>query len=141
VRLLRVQGMSDENKKAFTVKDRRHFTSDGEARAEEQEATPEPEHPRAQAPPEPPSPSEESPLPEGFDFLSFVVSLASQAGELLSPTEGGPHLVEARQTIAILEILEEKTKSGFTKRETDAIGQILYELRMAYVAVSRKAGP
>jgi hypothetical protein len=139
-----------EEKKAFTVKDRRHFTAEGEARSEEPEATPEPERPRPSEPPAPARPVEEgfhvgghAPAgdSEGIDFLSFAVSLAAQCGELLSPAEGGPHLPEARQTIAILEMLEEKARTGFSAKEKDALGQILYELRMAFVAVSRRGTP
>jgi hypothetical protein len=136
--------MSDD-KKAFTVKDRRHFTTEGDARPEEAEASefepPRPvEAPRAvePAPPEPGAvPGEE----DGVDILSFVVSLAAQCGQLLSPSEGGPHLPEARQIISILEMLDEKARDGFTPREKEALAQILYEVRMAFVGVSRKAEP
>jgi hypothetical protein len=127
-----------EEKKSFTVKDRRHFTPEGEARGDDPE--------EASSPPEAPSPSDAAPPPSppapgGVDFGSFVVSLGAQCGFLLSSEEGGPHLNEARQLISILEMLEDKTKGRRTSREDQVLSQILYELRMAYVAHSPKGAP
>ncbi|MET0556673.1 MAG: DUF1844 domain-containing protein, partial [Vicinamibacteria bacterium] len=60
--------MSDEERKSFAVKDRRHFTSDGEARPDAPAVTPADQEPRrgslieaASAPP----PRPEAPDPQG----------------------------------------------------------------------------
>jgi hypothetical protein len=140
-----------EDKKSFTIKDRRHFTPEGEARGEEREESsspPEgPSPPETPAPPAPPSPQEavhppSSPSagPAGVDFAGFVVSLGAQCGFLLSSEEGGPHLREARQIISVLEMLQEKTEGRRTNREDEVLSQILYELRMAYVAHATPKG-
>jgi hypothetical protein len=128
-----------EDKKAFTVKDRRHFTADGEARQEDREEGPAPG-------PRPPLPEPHAEArdggPEGpISFTAFILSLASQAGMLLSPEEGGPHLAEARQIISILEMLKDKSEGRRTGEEEQALSQVLYELRMAFVAVSRREEP
>jgi hypothetical protein len=129
-----------EEKKSFTIKDRRHFTAEGEARSEEREEaesvaphTPLPAHP----PPDVPRSGSKSQV----DFAGFIVSLGAQAGFLLSPEEGGPHLEEARQMISILEMLKDKTEGRRTGREEEVLSQVLYELRMAYVAHSPKGVP
>jgi hypothetical protein len=128
--------MSDD-KKGFTVKDRRHFTADGEAR----------EGASGEASPVVPetAPAASSPLPRGgaaeapdaIDFSSFLLSLAAQAGELLSAAEphasGGEALAAARQIISVLEMLHGKTEGRRTPEESRLLESLLYELRMAYV--------
>jgi hypothetical protein len=144
-----------EDKKSFTVKDRRHFTADGEARGDDQDeapsppevpsapgAEPSPPAPRVPSPPEAaPPPPPAAPSAQGVDFGAFIVSLGAQCGFLLSPEEGGPHLDEARQLISILEMLHDKTEGRRTPREDQVLSQVLYELRMAYVARSPKGAP
>jgi len=139
-----------EDKKPFTVKDRRHFTSEGEARNEDREDSPAP----ASEPPPAPSPQAEpdsQPKDSGhagprsaegpISFGAFILSLASQASMLLSPEEGGPHLHEVRQIISILDMLRDKTEGRRTPDEEQVLSQVLYELRMAFVAMSRRETP
>ena len=128
-----------EDKKSFTIKDRRHFTAEGEARSEEPEEAEPPQKPSA-APKAPEAPRPQGPGPE-VDFASFILSLATQCGFLLSSEEGGPHLDEARQLISILDMLRDKTEGRRTPREEEVLSQVLYELRMAYVAHSPKGVP
>jgi hypothetical protein len=144
-----------EEKKPFIVTDRRHFTAEGEARIqapEEAPATPPaPQKPeKAERKPAPPlhAPDEGgAPPPHGgeegppMDFIGLLVSLASQAGYLMSPEPGSgarPDLAAARSIIGLLEILKEKTEGRRTPEEDRVLDGLLYELRMAFVS---RAGP
>src|SRR5262245_47401004 len=103
--------MSDEHK-GFTVKDRRMFTPEGELRSDE----PAEEHEASQAPratpraPAPPPRTEPSQLrSDEVTLASFLMSLAAQAGALLE-SGSAAELEGARQIVAILEMLKEKTE-------------------------------
>jgi hypothetical protein len=134
--------MSDEEKKAFAVKDRRHFTAEGEARADA------PEIPVAEPEPEPAAaaPADEGPPHHEPDLVGLLLSLAAQASALLGMSEGeedepgGPLRVDlagARGLIGLLEVLERKTKGNRTPEEDQVLSGILYQLRMAYLARAR----
>lgn len=134
--------MSDE-KKGFTVKDRRLFTPEGEARGAEAELEKERPPAPAQAPPAPgPAPRREAPGEAGrgdqVSFASFLMSLAAQAGALLEG-EGAAELEGARELISILEMLADKTEGRRTPDEDRILERLLYELRMAYVERVRTA--
>jgi hypothetical protein len=75
-----------------------------------------------------------------LSFTAFVVSLASTAaihlGDLADPVTGqklDTNLEGAAQMIAILALLEEKTRGNLTAEERQVLEQILYELRMRFV--------
>ena len=141
--------MSD---KPFTVSDRRHFTAEGQLR--EDASTSEPQGPATdgartavpapEAGPAPPR-SAGGPSPKA-EFLSFVMSLATQAGMFLDGhglPEGAPldeGLAAAQSIISILEMLQDKTEGRRTAEESEALEGLLYELRMAYVAKARVSG-
>lgn len=128
--------MSDESK-GFTVKDRRHLTAEGEARdsapVEVSSTRPEP----AASAPAAHAHRERGPAvaDEAVDFSSFLFSLGAQAGSLLASGGGreGESLAAARQIIAVLEMLEGKTAGRRTPDEDRLLGNLLFELRMAYV--------
>lgn len=133
--------MSDD-KKPFTVNDRRHFTPEGEARSEADalpQASAEPAFPRE---PEPPPVGETA---GGLDFIGLLISLGAQAGALLGLTDpadpraaAGPvDLPGARSVIGLLEILERKTEGRRTPEEDQVLAGLLYDLRMAYLARTR----
>jgi hypothetical protein len=139
-----------EEKKPFTVSDRRHFTADGEARqqvADEPASTPE-KKPDAGGPRTEPRASDsfaserlgaEHEAPP-MDFIGLLVSLATQAGYLMSPEPGSgaaPDLPGARAVIGLLEILKDKTEGRRTEDEERVLDGLLYELRMAFVARTR----
>jgi hypothetical protein len=133
--------MSDEPK-SFTVKDRRHFTQDGRSREE-----PEAQDAPKDAPPEatPGPPAEPGPPPAGpVNFAQFLMSLGTQAGLLLSgqieSQSAAESLAEARHIIAILEMLKEKTEGRRTPDEERLLDDLLYQLRMGYVARAREGG-
>lgn len=73
-------------------------------------------------------------------FSSFVVSLASSAmvnlGEVADPISKGrnENLGIARQTIDLLGILEEKTKGNLDEEEAKLLENVLYDLRLRFVA-------
>ena len=76
-------------------------------------------------------------------FVGFVLSLAHTAavhmGDIPDPVSGqsAPHLPAAHQMIDILSLLEEKTRGNLTAEERQLLEQILYELRMRFVEVSK----
>lgn len=134
--------MSDE-KKPFTVNDRRHFTPEGEARGSAPEESPAPaESERSFTPPLPDEEADAGP-PGELDFIGLLVSLGAQAGALLGggPADpGGEQTVDlpaARSIIGLLETLERKTEGRRTPEEDQVMAGLLYELRMAYVARAR----
>jgi len=155
----RAKAMTEE-KKPFTVSDRRHFTAEGETRVKTPEeapaptppppppaAAPRPERaerkaaPALHTPDEGPAPGPGSEEAPPMDFIGLLVSLATQAGYLMSPEPGGgaaPDLAAARSIIGLLEILKEKTEGRRTPEEDRVLDGLLYELRMSFVS---RAGP
>jgi hypothetical protein len=82
--------------------------------------------------------------PTTVTFVGFVVSLAQTAafhfGDIADPSTGQPippNLVAAQQLIDILSLLEQKTRGNLTAEERQLLEQILYELRMRFVEVSK----
>lgn len=78
-------------------------------------------------------------------FIGFVVSLAHTAavhfGDVPDPVSGETieaNLPAAQQMIDILALLEEKTRGNLTAEERQLLEQILYELRLRYVEVSKQ---
>jgi hypothetical protein len=133
-----------EEKKSFTVADRRRFTADGDLRQEESVRPPAAEAP-APGPAAPPLQREaeapSSPVREAADFGGFLMSLGAQASLLLGLGPEGeaepPDLAGARSIISILEMLKDKTQGRRTPEEEGILDGVLYELRMAYIAKTR----
>ena len=87
--------------------------------------------------------SDESDLPKP-DFAGFLISLGSSAfvhmGLVPDPESGQtrtPNLAIARQTIDMLELLEEKTRGNLTDDETTLLRNLLTDLRMRFVTAAR----
>lgn len=81
--------------------------------------------------------------PEGPISLStFVLGLASTAlihlGDAPHPEGGGPNMVLARQTLDLIELLETKTRGNLTQDEERLFASVLTDLRLRFVAKSRK---
>jgi hypothetical protein len=77
-----------------------------------------------------------------ISFVAFLYSLAGSAavhfGDVPDPVTGEtrePNLEQAAHVIAVLALLEEKTKGNLTAEERQFLEQVLYELRMRFVAV------
>ena len=85
--------------------------------------------------------NEQAMMPE-VTFSTFVLSLASSAlvhlGEVPNPETGGTtrNEVLARNAIDVLTMLDDKTRNGLTPEESKLIRDVLYELRMKFVARS-----
>lgn len=148
--------MSDE-KKDFTVKDRRIFSQENQEGDASEKETPDASPPEdaaqpssdasetraADEPDRPATPDQEEtpPLPE-INFSTFVVSLNASAllhlGAIEDPTTGqtNKNLPMAKQTIDILSMLEEKTAGNLKPEETNLLKSILYDLRIIYVKES-----
>jgi len=150
----------DGSKPGIKVTDRRHFTPDGERRAEVDD---EPEAPLAspaakareiETPPRDagtggPQPKfERRPLdePEGVDFTMLINAMAQPAllylGEIPHPATGQPtlDLEGARIQIDMLDLLRVKCRGNLSPQEDSLLESVLYQLRMRYVARSHTAG-
>ena len=98
----------------------------------------------AAAPEEAPGPDEPpaEPRDPGSDFTSLVRSLATTAYSALGllPDPSGVQrrdAVVARQMIDWLAMLEQKTRGNISFEESDFLARLLYELRLAYVEMTR----
>ena len=75
-------------------------------------------------------------------FSTFVMSLASSAlvhlGEVPDPETGKTERNEelARHTIVVLSMIDEKIRGGLSDEESGLLRDVLYELRMKFVARS-----
>lgn len=91
-----------------------------------------------------PDPRQAPPPPEpGIDFLSFAASLATNALAALGllpeeQAQGLPRNPElAREYIDILGMLQQKTRGNLSRQEDVALEQMLADLRMQYVQLTR----
>ncbi len=122
--------------KGFVIKDKRIFPQ-GPGSAEQQEE----QKPGEEVSGEKKEPEEETTdqLPE-ITFSTFIFSLSSSAlfhlGEVPDPGTGDKKedLPLAKQTIDILGMIDEKTKGNLTSDEKNLLSNILYDLRMRYIA-------
>jgi hypothetical protein len=141
-----------EEKKPFTVSDRRHFTPEGEARAvgenapePPRKAAPQPEQPPRRPAAPPPAADDAPGGPYPIDFAGLLISLGTQAAMLLAggdPAEGGPppDPAGARAFITLLEVLQEKTEGRRTPEENQVLEGLLFQLRMEYVSRTQVKG-
>jgi len=79
----------------------------------------------------------------GIAFSGFVISLVTTAavhfGDYPDPMTGEtkpPNLEGAAQMIDILVMIQEKTRGNLTAQERSLLEQVLYELRIRYVAAT-----
>ena len=134
-----------ENSSGFKVVDRRSWTSEGDRRE-----APEPEAPAAVPPPQPERPSAAPDLSGGAKSLDMpgietIISYLSttalfQLGLLAGP--GGEHippdLENARRTIDMLEVLQQKTRGNLSENEAQLLEEVLYEMRMSFVEIQKR---
>jgi len=79
-------------------------------------------------------------VPPEADFKFFITTLTLQAsialGHMENPATGKTQKdpAQAKFLIDTLAMLQEKTKNNLTKEETDLLENLLYELRVAYLA-------
>lgn len=139
-----------EKNRGFKVEDRRRFSAEGELKPEHQAAESAPPHPQpaAEAPPRPSPPQaagagpSAAPPPE-INFVTFVVSLSTQAlmhlGEIPDPmtNQRERDLPAAQRVIDILGMLQDKTRGNLDHDEESLLRSILFDLRMKYVETAR----
>jgi hypothetical protein len=123
----------EEEKKPFTITDRRFSSRRTEEREDPSRAR------EAARPTEPPT--------EEVDFSSFIFSLANSAlislGEISDPLRqtSQVYLEGAKQMIDILAILQEKTRGNLTPDEDQLLMSLLSDLRIRYVNRARAGRP
>ena len=82
-----------------------------------------------------------------LDFNALVLSLGSSAivhlGEAPDPTNGQkrdkPDFPMAQQSIDLLAMLQEKTRGNLTSDEARFLENMLFDLRMLYVQVTKRS--
>jgi hypothetical protein len=133
---------SGEEKKGFTIRDRRVSTQgeerkpEGPPKGEAGSSAEESKSTRGSAEPMPE-------LPE-VSFSSFVLSLSTSAlvhlGEVPDPVtqKMDKHLPLAKQTIDLLGMLMEKTKGNLSGDEEKMMEHLLADLRWRYVREAKK---
>ena len=134
--------MPDEKgeEKGFVIKDKRVF-SEKEQDLNKEDKEPDKEPAKEETKAEEASAETqdaEAELPE-INFPTFIISLNASAlvnlGAIEDPASGTKvkNLSIAKQTIDILNMLEEKTRGNLTEEEGKILKNILYDLRIIYV--------
>jgi len=136
----------NEETQEFKVSDRRRFSAEG--------TTDQPQEPEKQKQQEAPPQSQEAPKDEPkkkergprapVEFSTLIASLAQTAlfqlglvrtPDMKEPVE--PDLEGASQTIDLISLLESKTRGNLTEQEKKLIDDTLFQLRMAFVEMSK----
>lgn len=139
-----------EDSSGFKVIDRRPFAADGTPReelsqdeAKEPETAPPPSSARAgTAPSEAPREDFFEENTAGFDTLVSYLSTTAMFQLGLLPGPSGERipsdLLNARRTIDLLEVLQQKTRGNLTPDEEKLLQDVLYELRMTFVELETR---
>ena len=141
---------NDSENEEIKVTDKRKFDEKGNPRetAEtnvgktEEKLEEEPSEPDSEAVSEPPEP--ETTGEAEITFKTFVLTLASQAmvhmGVAPDPIEGKvkTSLPHAKQMIDIISMLREKTRGNLEAEEITMLDNMLFELRMMFVELSKE---
>ena len=136
----------NEETQGFKVSDKRRFSPDGATdqpeeheREKQQEAPPQSQ----EAPKDEPAKKERGPKAP-VEFSTLIASLAQTAlfqlgmvrtPDMKEPME--PDLEGASQTIDLISLLELKTRGNLTEQEKKLIDDTLFQLRMAFVEMSK----
>ena len=137
-----------EESSGFKVVDKRAFRDDGETRSSEP-GKPLP----SEAPPLSAGPGDEADgmFPDatpggaasGFATLVSYLSTTAMFQLGLLPGPGGERLpvdlTNARMTIDLLDVLQEKTEGNLTEDESKMLDEVLYELRLTFVEIQKRA--
>jgi hypothetical protein len=133
----------------FRVVDRRPFAADGSRKedfpAEEKKVEVAPARDRS-TPDKPPS-EPRSPYNGDFPGFETLVSYLSTTAMFqlgLIPGPSGEHIPadmpNAKRTVDLLEVLQEKTQGNLTASESRLLDDVLYELRMSFVEMQKRQG-
>jgi len=123
----------------FVIKDKRIFAESGEVKPADTQATSVAEETKTEFPETSQAGNDTEPDYPPISFTNFVLSLSASAifhfGDF--PDQGGgkteKNLPAAKQTIDILDMLNEKTKGNLDENENQLIQGVLYELKLRYV--------
>jgi hypothetical protein len=159
--------MAEEEEKPIRVVDRRMFTADGELRSDYQPEETKTEESRPSRPAAPPPPPAAPPRPEpppgppaedggeapgpddrppaeprgAFALLVQMLAMPAYAslGLVPDPATGRARVdrTAAREMIDLLAVLEQKTRNNLSFEESNFLSRVLYDLRLAFVEVSR----
>lgn len=132
--------MADEKKDSgFVIKDKR-ISADGDETSEEETVSPTHERkPETKQNAARQQESEEDINYPPINFSNFVLSLHTSAlfhfGDIPDPTSGKAqkNFPAVKQTIDIIDMINEKTKGNLNEQESNLIQGVLYELKMRYV--------
>ena len=88
---------------------------------------------------------EEHSAPPSIDFNTFVLSLSTSALMHLGKLPGAAddstvNLAHAKQSIDCIALLEEKTRGNLTGEEERLVTEILFDLRLRFVAATKARG-
>jgi hypothetical protein len=88
--------------------------------------------------------SEDDSAPPSIDFNTFVLSLSTSAlinlGELPGREDDSMvNLAHAKQSIECIALLEKKTRGNLTGEEERLVSEVLYDLRLRFVAAKKAA--
>ncbi len=131
-----------ESEEAFRVTDRRRQADDEPAPAS---SPPRAEEARRPAPPPapPPPPPSGVETAAGRSLVGLFMMLASSAvialGDASDPATGqsDPDPLQAAELIELLVLLREKTEGHLTPDEAQLLGELIYDLQLRYVRVTR----
>lgn len=120
--------------KDFKVVDKRRFTESGDEKSEVQE-----KEEKAEKPQDSPENAPLTPVDFSTLILSLSTSVLLHLGEIPNPqtNKSEKNLELARHTIDIIDMLKQKTKGNLTEGEGGFIDNVLYDLRMRYVNISK----
>ncbi|MGA2075187.1 MAG: DUF1844 domain-containing protein [Terriglobia bacterium] len=137
----------EDSSSGFRVVDRRPFAADGSRKedvgAEEKDAEATRETSRSvprEVASEPRGPFEED--SSGFETLVSYLSTTAmfQMGLIAGPS--GEHIPadmpNAKRTLDLLEVLQQKTQGNLTAPESRLLEDVLYELRMSFVEMQKR---
>jgi len=83
----------------------------------------------------------EEDTPPDIDFNTFILSLSTSAlmhlGKLPGADEATVNLAHAKQAIDCIALLELKTRGNLTGEEERLISEVLYDLRLRFVAATK----
>ena len=137
----------EDSSSGFRVVDRRPFAADG-SRKEDVVAEEKNGETAGAAVPSPPqeAPSESAgPFEEessGFETLVSYLSTTAMFQLGLIPGPSGEHIPadmpNAKRTLDLLEVLQQKTRGNLTVRETRLLEDVLYELRMSFLELQKR---
>jgi len=145
--------MNKKKEEKIKATDRRKFDREGKLKEKYQKAREEKpleEAREKQGEAEKTAPEEKPPKEEKgrttlppVDFSSFILSLSTtvliQLGKLADPAakEKKINLEGAKQMIDLIHMLKEKTKGNLNQKESALLDNLLYELKMKYMAKAK----